>query len=196
MVSQILWCFVPPALAPRTPKWYVHPRLRTTTLIDCAWAVDNVCDDFVWFLLYKLPIKNYWYVLLLSHMLRVVTWRFQQFCFDRNLTTGECVATYHGHSGSVNCIRFHVDKQLVLTVSGDSSAHIWSYDYGRFASSDEETLDRDDSAEGMMSAALSVLLHGENKAAKGMKQLYLRVVDFDVELVATSPLDLLVTNKV
>ena len=32
MVSQILWCFIPPALAPRTPKWYVYARLRTTVL--------------------------------------------------------------------------------------------------------------------------------------------------------------------
>ena len=27
-----LWCFVPPDLTPRTPKWYVYPRLRTTGL--------------------------------------------------------------------------------------------------------------------------------------------------------------------
>ena len=33
-VSLKTLCFVPPALAPRTPKWYVYPRLRTTVL-DC-----------------------------------------------------------------------------------------------------------------------------------------------------------------
>ena len=34
-----LWCFVLPALAPRTPKWYVYPRLRTT-------AIDSKCKKF------------------------------------------------------------------------------------------------------------------------------------------------------
>lgn len=68
--------------------------------------------------------------------------------FCRNLNTGECVGTYHGHTGSVNCIRFHHDKHLALTVSGDMSAHIWSYECGRTTSSDEDVLDKEDCHEG------------------------------------------------
>ncbi|XP_078488620.1 WD repeat-containing protein 37 [Ciona intestinalis] len=45
-----------------------------------------------------------------------------------NTQNGECVATYHGHSGSVNCLRFHPEKQVALTVSGDTTAQVWSYD--------------------------------------------------------------------
>lgn len=39
--------------------------------------------------------------------------------------TGRCIFQYHGHSGSVNSIKFHSKKDLVLTGSGDSTAHIW-----------------------------------------------------------------------
>ena len=39
--------------------------------------------------------------------------------------SGTCLLQYHGHSGSVNCIRFHPSKELVLTTSGDGTAHIW-----------------------------------------------------------------------
>lgn len=36
-----------------------------------------------------------------------------------------CLLQYQGHAGSVNSIRFHPSKDLVLTGSGDCSAHIW-----------------------------------------------------------------------
>lgn len=42
-----------------------------------------------------------------------------------SIDTTRCLLQYHGHSGSVNSIRFHPNKDLVLTASGDCSAHIW-----------------------------------------------------------------------
>lgn len=42
-----------------------------------------------------------------------------------SIDTTRCLLQYHGHSGSVNSIRFHPNKDLVLTASGDASAHIW-----------------------------------------------------------------------
>ncbi|KAK6635541.1 hypothetical protein RUM44_000793 [Polyplax serrata] len=38
---------------------------------------------------------------------------------------GKCLLQYLGHSGSVNSICFHPTKDLVLTASGDQTAHIW-----------------------------------------------------------------------
>ncbi|ESO86795.1 hypothetical protein LOTGIDRAFT_194641 [Lottia gigantea] len=43
-----------------------------------------------------------------------------------SIETGQCLLRYTGHQGSVNSIRFHPDKELVLTGSGDERAHIWS----------------------------------------------------------------------
>ncbi|XP_064613424.1 WD repeat-containing protein 37-like [Liolophura sinensis] len=39
--------------------------------------------------------------------------------------TGLCLLQYLGHSGSVNSIRFHPSQDLVVTASGDKTAHIW-----------------------------------------------------------------------
>ncbi|KRX56642.1 WD repeat-containing protein 37 [Trichinella sp. T9] len=47
------------------------------------------------------------------------------------IETGVCFAQYVGHEGSVNCARFNLtnngngDSILVVTASGDQSAHIW-----------------------------------------------------------------------
>ncbi|KAJ8035975.1 WD repeat-containing protein 37 [Holothuria leucospilota] len=41
------------------------------------------------------------------------------------LDTGVCLLQYQGHKGSVNSIRFHAKEPLVLTGSGDHTAHIW-----------------------------------------------------------------------
>ncbi|PIK39223.1 putative WD repeat-containing protein 37 [Apostichopus japonicus] len=41
------------------------------------------------------------------------------------LETGVCLLQYQGHKGSVNSIRFHATEPLVLTGSGDHTAHIW-----------------------------------------------------------------------
>ncbi|XP_059471501.1 WD repeat-containing protein 37 [Neocloeon triangulifer] len=47
-----------------------------------------------------------------------------------NTTSGACVLKYTGHSGSVNSIRFHPSRDMVLTASGDTTAHIWQADMG------------------------------------------------------------------
>lgn len=56
-----------------------------------------------------------------------------------------CLLQYQGHSGSVNSIRFHPSKDLVLTGSGDCSAHIWqaalNWDLPKGHSSEEELED-------------------------------------------------------
>lgn len=39
--------------------------------------------------------------------------------------SGRCLLQYIGHGGSVNSVRFHPSKDLVLTSSGDCSAHVW-----------------------------------------------------------------------
>ncbi|CAK8689068.1 unnamed protein product [Clavelina lepadiformis] len=62
-----------------------------------------------------------------------------------SLSSGDCIGTYHGHAGSVNCIRFHPDKYIALTASGDSTAHIWTYEATRLSSCDEDSADREDS---------------------------------------------------
>ncbi|XP_011500960.1 PREDICTED: WD repeat-containing protein 37 isoform X2 [Ceratosolen solmsi marchali] len=36
-----------------------------------------------------------------------------------------CLLQYTGHSGSVNSVRFHPTKDLILSASGDWTAHIW-----------------------------------------------------------------------
>uniref|UniRef100_A0A0B7AJN2 WD repeat-containing protein 37 n=1 Tax=Arion vulgaris TaxID=1028688 RepID=A0A0B7AJN2_9EUPU len=43
------------------------------------------------------------------------------FCIE----TGGCLLQYVGHKGSVNSVRFHPSQDLVLTASGDGTAHIW-----------------------------------------------------------------------
>jgi WD40 repeat protein len=42
-----------------------------------------------------------------------------------SIETGRRLLQYHGHSGSVNSIRFHPSRDLVLTASGDQTAHVW-----------------------------------------------------------------------
>ena len=39
--------------------------------------------------------------------------------------SGRALLQYTGHTGSVNSLRFHPSKELVLTSSGDGSVHIW-----------------------------------------------------------------------
>lgn len=41
------------------------------------------------------------------------------------IESGKCLLKYEGHTGSVNSIKFHPSKDLMLTSSGDNSAHIW-----------------------------------------------------------------------
>lgn len=62
--------------------------------------------------------------------------------FIWSIDTGRCLLQYHGHIGSVNSIRFHPQKDLVLTGSGDCTAHIWqaavNWDMPKGHSSEEE----------------------------------------------------------
>lgn len=65
------------------------------------------------------------------------------------IDTGRCLLQYQGHGGSVNSIKFHATKELVLTGSGDGTAHIWQgavkYEIpSRKGHSSEEELDDDD----------------------------------------------------
>ena len=41
------------------------------------------------------------------------------------IESGRCLLQYIGHNGSVNSVRFHPVRDLVLTASGDNSAHVW-----------------------------------------------------------------------
>ena len=58
----------------------------------------------------------------------------------------QALLQYTGHAGSVNSLRFHPSKELVLTASGDGTAHIWQCavhltnesSSGRMASSEDE----------------------------------------------------------
>ena len=60
--------------------------------------------------------------------------------------SGQALLHYTGHSGSVNSLRFHPKKELVLTASGDGTVHIWQCavhlynesSSGRVASSEDE----------------------------------------------------------
>ncbi|XP_022912996.1 WD repeat-containing protein 37 [Onthophagus taurus] len=62
--------------------------------------------------------------------------------FIWSIDSSRCLLQYHGHNGSVNSIRFHPLKDLVLTASGDCSAHIWqavvNWDVPKGHSSEEE----------------------------------------------------------
>lgn len=60
------------------------------------------------------------------------------------IDTGRCLLQYHGHGGSVNSIKFHATKELVLTGSGDGTAHIWQGAVEVPSRNSEEELDDDD----------------------------------------------------
>ncbi|XP_049877725.1 WD repeat-containing protein 37 [Pectinophora gossypiella] len=55
---------------------------------------------------------------------------------------GKCLLQYTGHSGSVNSLRFHPNRDIALTSSGDNTAHVWqaavNWDLPRGQSSEEE----------------------------------------------------------
>lgn len=42
-----------------------------------------------------------------------------------SIDSGRCLLKYQGHDGSVNSLKFHPTRDLVLTSSGDMTAHIW-----------------------------------------------------------------------
>lgn len=64
-----------------------------------------------------------------------------------SIDSGRCLLQYTGHEGSVNSIKFHPTRDLVLTSSGDMTAHIWqaavNWDASRKGQSSEEELEED-----------------------------------------------------
>ncbi|CAB0017983.1 unnamed protein product [Nesidiocoris tenuis] len=72
--------------------------------------------------------------------------------------SGKIAMRYVGHSGSVNSIRFHPLRDLILTASGDQTAHIWhaainvdvaggSHSKAAACSSDEDNIDGGNAAD-------------------------------------------------
>jgi len=70
--------------------------------------------------------------------------------------SGKCILRYVGHQGSVNSIKFHPSQDLVLSGSGDGTAHVWkagavsdstSHSGLRMPSSEESADSSDDGAE-------------------------------------------------
>lgn len=41
------------------------------------------------------------------------------------IDNSRCLLQYIGHNGSVNSVRFHPNRELALSASGDCSAHVW-----------------------------------------------------------------------
>ncbi|EDW54646.1 GM18704 [Drosophila sechellia] len=62
--------------------------------------------------------------------------------------SARCLLQYQGHAGSVNSIKFHQQRDLVLTGSGDGTAHIWqaavNWEVPKKGHSSEEELDDSD----------------------------------------------------
>ncbi|XP_055334538.1 WD repeat-containing protein 37-like [Paramacrobiotus metropolitanus] len=62
-----------------------------------------------------------------------------------NAKSGHCLMQYQGHDGSVNSIRFQPvrvsagDSLLVLTASGDQTAHVWKITSAQLAESSRES---------------------------------------------------------
>nr|KAG5703761.1 hypothetical protein BaRGS_009559 [Batillaria attramentaria] len=50
-----------------------------------------------------------------------------------SIETGACLLTYTGHQGSVNAVRFHPSQDLVLTASGDHTAHVWRAQFSQLS---------------------------------------------------------------
>ncbi|XP_054707134.1 WD repeat-containing protein 37-like isoform X2 [Uloborus diversus] len=42
-----------------------------------------------------------------------------------DIQSGKCIVQYWGHKGSVNSVRFHPTQDLVVSASGDQTAHVW-----------------------------------------------------------------------
>lgn len=79
--------------------------------------------------------------------------------------TGKCLLRYVGHQGSVNSIKFHPFQDLVVTGSGDWTAHVWNASALpdsnlRMHSSEESAESSDDGGEAAGDAGGSGLLRG------------------------------------
>ena len=66
------------------------------------------------------------YCQIAAHLsLRFVVTCLDQTCRLWYVQNATCLLQYSGHKGSVNSVRFHPSQDLVLTSSGDGTAHIW-----------------------------------------------------------------------
>ncbi|CAL1276014.1 unnamed protein product [Larinioides sclopetarius] len=82
-----------------------------------------------------------------------------------DIHNGGCIVQYWGHKGSVNSVRFHPSQDLVVSSSGDQTAHVWSVtsasgaaDNLKYHSSEEEVeLSEEDHGEGESSHNVSIL---------------------------------------
>ena len=64
-----------------------------------------------------------------------------------SVDTGKCLMRYSGHQGSVNSLMFHPCQEMVITASGDMTAHVWSVSQAHISSrqfSDTESGDSSD----------------------------------------------------
>jgi len=67
-----------------------------------------------------------------------------------SIDRAKCLLWYTGHTGSVNSIKFHPGQELVITGSGDGTAHVWSRSgaiHARLQSSEDEADSSDDGLE-------------------------------------------------
>jgi len=67
-----------------------------------------------------------------------------------SMDRAKCLMRYTGHQGSVNSVQFHPGQDLVITGSGDGTAHVWSRGgavQARMQSSEEEAESSDDGLE-------------------------------------------------
>ncbi|CAL1276012.1 unnamed protein product [Larinioides sclopetarius] len=83
-----------------------------------------------------------------------------------DIHNGGCIVQYWGHKGSVNSVRFHPSQDLVVSSSGDQTAHVWSVtsasgaaDNLKYHSSEEEVelSEEDHGEEGESSHNVSIL---------------------------------------
>eukprot|EP00794_Sanderia_malayensis_P003424 gene3424-3915_t len=60
-----------------------------------------------------------------------------------HIESGQCLAQYVGHNGSVNSARFHPADQLICTGAGDGQCHIWktNLSFNDFRSKSPSNLD-------------------------------------------------------
>ena len=65
-----------------------------------------------------------------------------------SVDTGRCLMRYSGHQGSVNSLEFHPCQELVITASGDMTAHVWSAGQATIGRGVSDTESGDSSDEG------------------------------------------------
>ena len=70
-----------------------------------------------------------------------------------SVDSGKCLMRYSGHQGSVNSLEFHPNQELVITASGDMSAHVWSAAHASIPRQHSDTESGDSSDDGVTAGA-------------------------------------------